>query len=46
MSYLGDKFDMNGTTEAQKIRTQEGYHRTPADSSDRSFVCIVFVFCG
>ncbi|CAL1155452.1 unnamed protein product [Cladocopium goreaui] len=23
MSYLGDKFDMNGTTEAQKIRTQE-----------------------
>jgi hypothetical protein len=50
MSYLGDKFDMNGTTEAQKIRTQEGYkHSTTGHQrtaqTDLLFV-LFFFFCG
>ena len=45
MSYLGDKFDMNGTTEAQKIRTQEGYKHSTTGHQRTAQTDLLYFFC-
>eukprot|EP00438_Fugacium_kawagutii_P030813 Skav229503 [mRNA] locus=scaffold2455:204804:210297:- [translate_table: standard] len=37
LSYLGDKFDLNGSTEAQKIRTQETGHSCGTSTKSMMF---------